>query len=175
MTILISIVAEAYSSQFKIMIRTESIPDDVSTAHGSGSRQIRFPDSMVNAGTEELLSPRPASAILSATSGHHDLEPSLGPIRESGSWKPNNETLHEILRRAQSLRTLIAPEKWPGDANSFESTSNTADFGAPHEVALSNSQGQGREVYKCQIEESTQEIIAATLALEVLNGAGETH
>jgi len=175
MTILISILAEAYSSQFKTMIRTENLPDDVNT---TPSRQIRFPDRMVNAVTgtkEESSSPRPASAILSATSGHRDWEPSLGPIREGGSWKNNEETLNEILRHAQSLRTLIAPENWPGDTNSIESTSNTADLGAPQVVSLSNPQGQRiREVYKYQIEETTQEIIAAALcALEVLNGAGE--
>ena len=124
------------------MIRTESFPDDINSSQGSGTRQVRFPDRMVNAGTkEELLSPRSASAILSATSGHRDWEPSLGPIREGGSWNHNKETLQEILRHAQSLRTLIAPENWPGDANSIESTSNTADLGAP-QVALSNSQGQ---------------------------------
>ena len=111
------------------------------STHGSGTRQIRFPDRMVNAGTkEEILSPSPASAILSATS---NWEPSLvGPIREGGSWKHNKETLHEILRHAQSLRTLISSENWPGDANSIESTSSTADLGAPQDVALSNSQCQ---------------------------------
>jgi len=178
MTILISILAEAYSSQFKTMIRTETLPDDVNSTHGSG-RQIRFPDRMVNAGTEEeLRSPRPASAILSATSGW---EPSLGPIHEGGSWKHNKETLHEILRHAQSLRTLISSENWAGDANSIESTSNTSDLGAPQVVALSNSQGQSagqriQEDHKSQIEETTQEIITAALcALEVLNDSGENR
>jgi hypothetical protein len=131
------------------MIRTEKFPDDVNTTHGSGTRQIRFPDRLVNAGMkEEIISPRPASAILSATSsttGHRDWEPSLAPIPERGSWKHNRETLHEILRHAQSLRSLIAPEKWPGDANSIESTSNMADFGAPQVItAFSNTQGQRR-------------------------------
>jgi len=173
MTILISILVEAYSSQFKYMIRTESFPDDVNTNHET--RQIRYPDRMVNAGSkEELRSPKPASTISPTSSGYRDWEPSLGPIHEDGSRKHNKEALHEILRHAQSLRTLIAPENWPGDANSIEATSNAADFGAPQEAALSNSQGQRREVYKCQIEETTQEIIAAALcALEVLNSAGE--
>ena len=125
------------------MIRTESFPDDVNSAQGSGTRQIRFPDRLVNAGTKE-----PESAILSATSsttGHRDWEPSLAPIPEGGSWKHNRETLHEILRHAQSLRTLIAPENWRGDASSIESTSDTADWGAPQAItALSNSQGQRR-------------------------------
>lgn len=125
------------------MIRTESTSDDVNSTHGSGTpRQVKFPERMVNAGTEEPLSPRSASAILSTASGHRDWEPSLGPIREGGSWMHNKETLHEILRHAQSLRTLIAPENWPGDDNSIESTSNTADLGAPQVAALSNSQGQ---------------------------------
>jgi len=177
MTILISILAEAYSSQFKTMIRTESPSDDVNSTHGSGTpRQIRFPDRMVNAGTKgELLSPRPASAILSPTSGQRDWEPSLEPVHEGGSWKHNKETLLEILRHAQNLRTLISPdpENWGGDTNSIESTSNMADMGAPQVDALSNSQGQ-REVDKCEIEKTTQEIIAAAVcALEVLNGAAE--
>ena len=131
------------------MIRTENFPDD--TTHGSGTRQIRFPDTMVNAGTnlkEEPISPRPALAILSATSsatGHRDWEPNLAPIPEGGSWKHNRETLYEILRHAQNLRTLIAPENCPGDANSIESTSNPAEFGAPQVfTALSNTQGQRR-------------------------------
>jgi hypothetical protein len=179
MTILLSILAEAYSSQYKTLIRTGNLPDDVNTPR-SGTvipRQVRFPERMVNAGTkEEFPSPRSASGILSAaTSGHRDLEPSLGPIREGGSLKHNRETLHEILRHAQSLRTLIAPENCPGDVNSIESMSRTADLEAPQAAALSNSQGQRiQEVYKCQIEETTQEIIAAALcALEVLNHAGE--
>ena len=126
------------------MIRTESFQDDVNPTHGSGIRQIRFPDRLVNAGTEELNAPRLASAILSTgSSGHRDWEPSLAPIAEGGSWKHNRETLHEILRHAQTLRTLIAPENCPaGDANSIESTSNTADLGAPQISALSNTQGQ---------------------------------
>lgn len=130
------------------MIRSETLPDDVNSTHGSATpRQIRFPDKIVNARTEEELhSPRSASAMLSATSGNRDWEPSLGPIREGGSWKHNKDSLHEILRHAQSLRTLISSENWPGDANSIESTStstsNTADLGAPQLVALSNSQGQ---------------------------------
>ena len=123
------------------MIRTENFPDDVNTTHGSGTRQIRFPDRLVNAGTkEEVIPPRPASASMT---GHRDWEPCLTPIPERGSWKHNRETLHEILRHAQTLRTLIAPENWPGDANSIESTSNAADFGAPQvSNALSNTQGQ---------------------------------
>ena len=130
------------------MIRTETLPDDVNSTHGSGTpRQIRFPDRIVNPGTEEeLRSPKSASAMLSATSAHRDWEPSLGPIRERGSREHNKETLHEILRHAQSLRTLISSETWPEDDNSIESsstsTSNTADLGAPQVVALSNSQGQ---------------------------------
>lgn len=127
------------------MIRTEKFPDDVNSTPGSGTRQIRFPDTMVNAGTkEEPISPRPTSAT-SSTAGHRDWEPSLAPIPEGGSWKHNRETLYEILRHAQSLRTLIAPENWPGDANSIESTSNSADLGAPQvSTALSNTQGQRR-------------------------------
>ena len=146
------VLVEAYSSQFKTMIRTESLPDDVSTTHGSGTRQIRFLDRMDNAGSpgtkEELISARPASAILSATSfttGHRDWEPSLAPIPEDGSRKHNKE-IHEILRHAEVLRTLIAPENWPGDANSIKSVSNTADLGAPQVTAtgLSDTQGQRR-------------------------------
>jgi len=177
MTILISILAEAYSSQFKTMIRTESFADDINTTPVSGTRQIRFPTTLVNAGTkEELISPRPASAILSATSsssGHRDWEPSLAPIPEDGFWKHNKDTLHEILRHAQSLRTLIAPENLPDeDANSIESTSNTAYLGA----ASSNTQGQRRELQKCQIENTMQEIITAALcALEVLDSVDETQ
>ena len=132
------------------MIRTE-FPDDVNTAQGSGTFPIRSPARVVNAGTkEELVSPRTASAILSATSftsGHRDWEPSLAPIPEDGSWKHNNkEILHEILQHAQNLRTLIAPENWPGDAISIESTSNTAELGAPQvgTAALSDTQGQRR-------------------------------
>jgi len=125
------------------MIRTENFPDDVNTTYGSGTRQIRFPDRLVNAGTnEEVIPPRPASA---STAGHRDWEPNLAPIPERGSWKHNRnrETFHEILRHAQTLRSLIAPENWPGDVNSIESTSNTADFGAPQvSTALSNTQGQ---------------------------------
>jgi hypothetical protein len=129
------------------MIRTEILPDDVNTPGSGTPRQVRFPDRMVNAGTkEEFPSPRPASAILSATSGQRDWGPSLGPIREGGSLKHNRETLNEILRHAQSLRSLVAPENWPGDANSIESTSNTADLGAPQEAALSNLQGQSIQV-----------------------------
>lgn len=133
------------------MIRTENFPDDVNTPPGSGTRQIRFLDRMVNAGTkEEIISPTSASssAILSATSGHRDWEPSLAPIPEDGtSWKHKKEILHEILRHAQVLRTLIAPENSSGDANSIGSTSYTTDLGAPQATAvtaLSNTQGQGR-------------------------------
>jgi len=145
---LLSVLAEAYSSQFKTMIRSESLPDDVNSTHGSGTpRQIRFPDRILNAGTkEDPISPRSASVMLSATSGNRDWEPSLGPIREGGSWKHNKETLHEILRHAQSLRTLITPENWPGDANCIESTSNTADLGAPQVVTPSNWQAQRIQV-----------------------------
>ena len=129
------------------MIRTE-FPDDVNTTQGSGTFPIRSPARVVNAGTkEELVSPRTASAILSPTSftsGHRDWEPSLAPIPEDGSWKHNKEILHEILQHAQILRTLIAPENWPGDAISIESTSNTAELGAPQVTALSDTQGQRR-------------------------------
>ena len=124
------------------MIRTESPQDDVNSTHGSVTRQIRFPDRMGNAGTKgELLSPRPGSAMLSATSGW---EPSLEPVHEGGALKHNKESLQEILRHAESLRTLISPENWGGDANSIESTSNMADsnLGTPQVDALSNSQGQ---------------------------------
>ena len=131
------------------MIRTESLPNDVNTTLGSGTRRIRFPDRLVNAGTkDEPVPPRPASAILSATpptTVHRDWEPRLATIPEGGSWMHNRETLHEILRHAQSLRTLIAPENWPGDANSIESMSNTTDSGAPRVTPpLSNTQGQRR-------------------------------
>lgn len=129
------------------MIRSESVAEDINTTYSSGSRQIRFPDRMVNAGTkEELISPRSPSAILSATSStinHRDWEPSLAPIPEGGSWKHNRETLHEILRHAQSLRRLIAPENW-GDSTSIESTSSGADLEAPQVAALSDTQGQRR-------------------------------
>lgn len=121
----------------------------------SGTRQIRFVDSpgRVNAGTkEELISPRPPlPSILSSsftlasssTTGRRDWEPSMVSIPEDGpqkQMKESIESLHEILRHAQNLRSLIAPENLLDDSNPIESTSNMGSLKAPP----SDMRGPGR-------------------------------
>jgi len=166
MTILISILVEAYSRQFKSVIRTDVSPDN------NGSRQIRFLESAgtVNAGTNDC---RPQSASLSSSSSG-DLAASsstTGELRASipeddpQKWhkKKTLESLQEILRRAQSLQSLISPsENWVvGDTHSIESMRTPR--------VITDTRGPMREVDR--MERNMQEIISATLcALGNLDG-----
>jgi len=185
MTILISILVEAYSRQFKSVIRTDVSPESVNTTHdGNGRGQIRNLESTgtVNTGTQDPISPRQLSTTLSSSgrqsftlamssmAGHRDWEPSMASNLEPGSQEKNLESLHEILRHVRSLRSLIVPENClEVAADSIRSTSSTTGLGAP----LSDTRGSRTKVYKdCQIEiENLEEIISAALcALEVLDG-----
>jgi hypothetical protein len=197
MTILISILVEAYSRQFKSVIRTEILPDSLNTPN-IATRQIRFLESSgtVNAGTKDLISSRPLlSATLSSasasagppsssssTTGQRNWEPIMTSILDDDSSQKHKkktlESLHEILRHAQSLHSLIiAPENWVDEDTTTNSiASMTADLRTPQVPALSSSSdtrgptsSMSREVYK--IEKNMQEIISATLsALENLDG-----
>jgi len=181
MTILISILVEAYSRQFKSAIRTDISPYNVNTPNGT--RQIRFLESSgtVKAGTNDLISSRPLSATLSSsgdlaassstTGPLRDREPSMASIPEDDpqQHKKNTlESLHEILRHAQSLQSLIASENWVvEDTHSIESMSSMRT--PPVTVLLADTRGPVREVH--EMEKNMQEIISATLcALEILDG-----
>ena len=125
------------------MVRTDIFPNGINTTDNkSETRQIRFlePPGTVNTGTMVTSLQLPVSSssfgapsFVPATSsgtGHRD------KIPEDGSQKHKKESLqslHEILRHAQILRSLIAPETWlkVEDTKTIESTSNTADCIAP--------------------------------------------
>ena len=132
------VLVEAYSRQFKSAIRTDISPYNVNTPNGT--RQIRFLESSgtVKAGTNDLISSRQLSVTLSSsgdlaassstTSQLRDREPSMASISEDDpqNHKKNTmESLQEILRHAQSLQSLIAPENWVVEDNhSIESMSS---------------------------------------------------
>lgn len=132
------------------MIRTDIFPNGINTTDNkSETRQIRFLESpgTVNTGTivSSLQLPVSSSSFAapsfvpatSSGTGHRD----KSPIPEDGPQKHKKESLqslHEILRHAQILRSLIAPENWlkVEDTRTIESTSNPADLIAPQIILI---------------------------------------
>ena len=120
------------------MIRTDILPDGVNTPDERTTRQIRFLESPGTVDARTFISSTSLSATFgnpsSATSsrtGHRDCwEPSMAPIPEDSSQKQSLEALHEIMRYAQTLRSLIAPVTWLKDANPIESSSISAELKA---------------------------------------------
>ncbi|KAF8804603.1 hypothetical protein BYT27DRAFT_6692902 [Phlegmacium glaucopus] len=107
----------------------------------------------------------PSSALAtSPRTGHRDWEPTMTSIPEDGSQKSKKksvESLHEILRRAQ---TMLVSENWFEDAKSIELK---LDLRTPRITPLSDS---GKVNRVAQLEKAMQEIItAAQCALDALN------
>jgi hypothetical protein len=151
------VLVEAYSRQFKSAIRTDISPYNVNTPNGT--RQIRFLESSgtVKAGTNDLISSRQLSVTLSSsgdlvasstTSQLRDREPSMASISEDDpqNHKKNTmESLQEILRHAQSLQSLIAPENWAVEDNhSIESMSSMRTPPVTALLAASDTRGPMR-------------------------------
>ena len=132
------------------MIRTDIVSDSINATHDSsvGTRQIRFSESpgTLERGTKEEIIPStgllatlslppsgntPFTPPTSSTTGRRDWGPSMASMLEDGFQGDKEENLREILRHAQTLRSLIAPGNWREQDDSIEQGSNTTSLGTP--------------------------------------------
>ncbi|KAF8156864.1 hypothetical protein B0H34DRAFT_475992 [Crassisporium funariophilum] len=188
MTVLISIVAEAYSNQYKSVIRSQVFQDSVSTVGDASATRQRLLESRtaLNTTTEQdYLSPLSATSLMPYPSpnsfmlGQRRPRPNMisMPEAELNTQRPainDLDTLaQEILRHAQNLQILTNTTETPEtqmprlDPADLPSTSTTI-FPEMRE----DDHRKKREEYVSHIEKTLQDIIAATShALEIVQNS----